>query len=797
MMFESSDWKGFLNADQIGRMAGAGYEDLVALVFKELGDNALDATGSCRYGLVRALDGKVIGGFVEDDGEGIPGKTPEEISDFFSVSRKLCSSKKIRLPTRGALGNGLRVVSGAVYVLEGYLVVETGGYRMKIVVDSRDGVARPLEVQTSHWKGTRIEFYLDLLRGEWSGGTRWIEQALRLATGTYYKGMTSPFWYDVDSFFDLSSSAPKDATVRQFVEKFDGCTGKRAAKIAEPFKDGTIYRLIRDLNKEESRELLTRARAAVVPVKHQRLGFIGADAFDQRCDGDYYDPFFYARKEGTFSPPTRGTRAEIPFVVEVWAQIATGCASASVYINRTPICQTLSVGWRSDGNKTEDKKLTVEGLGIVDAGYYYPIPGIKKPVYLNINIITPYIPITSTGKSPDLHLLKNAIYDAIEAAAKKAIRAEPKDSEHDKKNIIKEFIFESIPEAADHTGGGMYFGQRNLFYTLRKMWENTGDKRELQWGTFQQYVTDYEVENGAIPMMTRDNRGSIYHPHDGTEIPLGTLSVDRYNRPEWTFNKVLFVEKEGFFEAMKQVQFPEKNDCVLISSKGNATRAVKDVIDLIAETGEPVTVYCVHDADAYGTIIFEKLQEATKARPARKIEIVNIGLEPWTAEKMGLSPEKTATKDRKAPVANYVINYDNQHDTNWKGWLQQYRIEINQLTTPQFIKYVDDQIAKHGNAGKVIPPDVVIQKRLDEETTRLIHDKALELLQSEIDAKEAELKGRVAVVDIKTVRDFVVEYLTDVPADSWKDAVDECAGELVDEELDYKLDGGAMAEVAL
>jgi hypothetical protein len=331
------------------------------------------------------------------------------------------------------------------------------------------------------------------------------------------------------------------------------------------------------------------------------------------------------------------------------------------------------------------------------------------------------------------------------------------------------------------------------------MWESTGDNRELQWGTFQQYITDYELENGPIPMMTRDSRGAIYHPHDEGEIPLGTLSVDRYIRPEWTFNKMLFVEKEGFFEAIKQSHWPEIHDCVLISSKGNATRAAKDVIDLIAETGEPVTVYCVHDSDAYGTVIYEKLQEATKARPARKIEIVNIGLEPWTAQEMGLSPEKTATKEKKAPVAEYIKTYDREHGTRWESWLQSYRIEINQLTTPQFIKYVDEQIAKRGDPGKVIPPDTVIRTRLDQKTKELIHTKALELLLPEIEAKKAELKKQVVGVDIKNVRDFVVGYLEDVPVDSWKDAVDVCADELVErdeEPVEPEEVGGKMKEVA-
>ena len=66
-------------------------------------------------------------------------------------------------------------------------------------------------------------------------------------------------------------------------------------------------------------------------------------------------------------------------------------------------------------------------------------------------------------------------------------------------------------------------------------------------------------------------------------------------------------------------------------------RAAKDLVDKLAEHDEPVTIFCVHDADAAGTLIYQTFQEATKARrEARKIKIVDLGLQPWEAIAMGL-----------------------------------------------------------------------------------------------------------------------------------------------------------------
>jgi hypothetical protein len=95
-------------------------------VLKELADNALDAGGMVRIGQLQ--DG---GWYVEDDGPGIAGD-PADIARLFSIRRPLVSSKLLRLPMRGALGNGLRVVAGAVLASDGRLVLETRGRRLDL-----------------------------------------------------------------------------------------------------------------------------------------------------------------------------------------------------------------------------------------------------------------------------------------------------------------------------------------------------------------------------------------------------------------------------------------------------------------------------------------------------------------------------------------------------------------------------------------------------------------------------------------------------------------------------------------
>ena len=98
----------------------------------------------------------------------------------------------------------------------------------------------------------------------------------------------------------------------------------------------------------------------------------------------------------------------------------------------------------------------------------------------------------------------------------------------------------------------------------------------------------------------------------------------------------------------------------------------------------------MHDADAAGTMIYQTLQEETKARGARKVEIVNLGLEPWEGIAMDLEVENVDAGERRKPVADYIRAHT---DRDWEDWLQTHRIEINAMTTPQFIRWLDGKMA--------------------------------------------------------------------------------------------------------
>ena len=198
---------------------------LPKLVLKELADNALDAGGTVRVGQLE--DG---GWYVEDDGPGIAGE-PAEIARLFSIRRPLVSSKLLRLPTRGALGNGLRVVAGAVLASGGRLVVETRGRRLDLRPQDNGDTLAAFE-PCARTTGTRVEIHL----GEGLSGSdalAWARSAAELAgRGEIYRGRSSPHWYDGEAFFDLLQAAGS-RSVRELVAELDGCTGAKAGRITK------------------------------------------------------------------------------------------------------------------------------------------------------------------------------------------------------------------------------------------------------------------------------------------------------------------------------------------------------------------------------------------------------------------------------------------------------------------------------------------------------------------------------------------------------------------------------------
>jgi hypothetical protein len=681
---ERPDWTQFRSLGTLGQKAGVPAAHLRRLALKELVDNALDAGGQMT--LRQPQPGHYV---IKDDGPGIDG-SPEQVARLFSIERGLVSSKLWRKPLRGALGNGLRVVAGALIASGGGFLIVTTRNRRLAITPLEDGGSAVTAEEADFPIGTRIEISFGPLLPQDHAALGWARAAIEMGGYDAYAGKSSAHWFDADAFYELVHCSGS-RLVRDLIANLDGCSGGKAGEVASAF----LGRSCASLTRAETTMLLELAQDMTTPPAIKRLGAVG------KIDSL---PAHYAREEGTVTLGARVPKAKIPFIVEAWADALQADdvdgSVINVCINRTPITGEVEVTLGSDG------KLAIFGCGL---HHYLDVPTQKGKWVLTLNITAPYVPITTEGKEPDLATFKDAILAALSGAIKRAHRNMPKKRSFSQKDVVIANLTEAIAKAS---GDGKYrFEQRQLLYALRPIVkQETGT--DLQTANFNGIITDYEAEHAEIAGMYRDNRGAIYHPHtDEGDIPVGTLMVESYNRPLWAFNKIVYIEKQGFFETLKAEGWPERHDCALLTSKGFTTRAVKDLIDHLAEHNEPVQVFCVHDADAAGTMIHQTLQNATRARGRRLIEIVNFGLEPREARGMGLEVESFEKSKSYRPVADYIP--DGVDGDYWDEWLQSNRYELNAMTTPQFLDWITAKIEAHG-AGKLVPPDEIIVGEVDE-----------------------------------------------------------------------------------
>jgi hypothetical protein len=821
LLFAREDWSLYTSLATLPQRAGVPAAELPRLVVKELVDNALDAADAAgRPGAVEISIDKHGNLIVRDQGTGIVDATPNRLAALFCVARLMLSSKLLRRPTRGAVGNGLRVCLGFLTAVRGRLIVDTGNIRVELVPEI-DGTSRivstepiaPIVGVTLTAGADNAPFTREHLA--------WAEDAIELARQSgkaSFIGRPSSHWLDLNHFRVLLRAAVGDISVRQFLGELDGCTGSKAqSRIAARF----LRRPAASLDATEAAELLAAAQSATKPPKPKALCPLGRDAVVSAG---------YAIAEGMFAEGEHAPRAKIPFLVECWAdgffpKEQEDRLTSGIYMNRTrALAPCTGSVWHGQ------LSLTLSGTAIraqVPAGPHYRIV---------INITSPMFRLISDAKTPDCLPFRNALTKAVSNAARQAGRdiaaemsAEQKrvaerqrqyqreeaeeqrlsdrearqrrqavlammKAERKARPTIRGVVVELLPGAIEiESASGLMFNTRRIVYRIRdQVQQRTG--KELTQGYFDDLLTEIEAEHGDLhPLLIREARGSFYIPHSyGGATPLGTLTVRRFHRPAWTFNKIVAIEKDDLRLMLEQADWGNRHDAFLMSAKGFNTRAARDLIDKIGETSEPVKVCSVHDGDWAGTVIQHTLQHATLARGARKIEVIDLGLQPWEGVALGLPVEKVPVKFNKdgqpmrRAVGDYVRARTDRAPTgeSWEEWLQHSRIELNAFTSAELIDWLDRKMAEVG-AGKVIPPDDIlvdgfgervreraqqsvaetINKRLDAEVAAIEAEQAeaTKDIRAEIDRITADLRAQLAVISepyeqrIETARTVAAE----------------------------------------
>jgi hypothetical protein len=346
------------------------------------------------------------------------------------------------------------------------------------------------------------------------------------------------------------------------------------------------------------------------------------------------------------------------------------------------------------------------------------------------------------------------------------------------KVYINEIVSEVLPRAI--TNAGANFNARDLYYATRALcyqhseWE---DGKRLEYKYFSQtLLTEYQEENGLIAGLWRDPRGHLHEPHTGNSIGLGTIEVANYEFPEYTFDKILYVEKEGELSKLQAAKLAERYDMAICSGKGQPTEAVRTLFER-AEGGD-YQLFVFHDADLDGYDIARVMGEETRRMPGYFVDVIDIGLTVEDALEMELSPEPFSRKkniswDLRMRLSGVAEEYLCQ--PRYGGGLKGHRFELNAiLPDTSRIEYIERKLKEKGVRPKVIPPEEALAERREKTYREKVEGWVDDIIEEILDS--GELKNKMVAefqerFKLQGARAWIETSFKDDDTLSWRDAL--------------------------
>ena len=802
------------------------------VIVKELLDNSLDACEEA--GILPEIILSVEGDkrdiiTVQDNGNGMSAEVVTKILDFTSTTSDKAAYVS---PTRGSQGNALKTILAIPYVLsegkeDSRLVIESQGIRhdIRINLDAIEGKANISHDQTEIVKidGTKISVYttidLELSKPEFlqiacgfsffsphaTIRTRGLcdKDTCDQATNTSWNKWTpsdptSPHWYTLDNFkkliaahIALSRDGGRDYTIREFVSQFRGLSSTQRQKRITDHLYNSIKRLsdlVADgkLNETLINFLLSEMQKESKPVPPEMLGIIGQAHFEQR----------YWEEGATIKYHCIKNKGPVPFVVEAAFGYNSNLDSPviSFGLNFSPTFFDPFANMSLSGGK--DKS----GWGVKGLARSFYLKDHDK-AWLTVHVTHPALLFSDKGKS---HItaatedLKDAVGLAIAAvlkehyalrkkadkqsAAEERHEQEAQEAARPKQMSLKEAVFTVLPQAIAKasTDGKYEFQDRQLYYVVREFIKQYTNK-ELTFSYFSPpLLTEYEEEHGEIAGLLFDGRGHFQEPHQANEFELGTKEVNNYQIPDYEYDKILFIEKEGFKPILDAACLGQRYDMAIMTDKGYIVRAAKKL--LARATAKQITILAVHDADISGYDIARTLEEETRTTKGLVVKVIDIGLKVADALAMGLSPEPVNVKHEISSKLKLRLTPQEIE------FFKKYRIELNAMASGQFIDWIESNIAKLGLAKKVIPPSEILsndiflklESGLKERADAVIKETLGEMI-GDLDQLAVDLLKQVKKPNVEGHIDELRNDMAGLPTQHWRSWATNKAEALADE----------------
>jgi hypothetical protein len=127
-------------------------------------------------------------------------------------------------------------------------------------------------------------------------------------------------------------------------------------------------------------------------------------------------------------------------------------------------------------------------------------------------------------------------------------------------------------------------------------------------------------------------------------------------------------------------------------------------------------------------------------------------------------------------VADYVRERDDlaPNGTSWENWLQTHRIELNAMTTPQFIAWLDGKLAGY---EKLIPPPDILEAELNARIEKKVRDSVVErvLREANVDSQVTAALADIETPDGTALAKGITQLFEGRPDAEWRDHVETVA----------------------
>jgi len=372
------------------------------------------------------------------------------------------------------------------------------------------------------------------------------------------------------------------------------------------------------------------------------------------------------------------------------------------------------------------------------------------------------------------------------------------------KMSVRDAAFQVMQEAYKKasSNGRFYTTARQVMYAARpniiEMTENNTPWKNSSYFT-QNLLKDYIEQNNPDwkEKVVWDPRGHFKEPHTGKSVELGGIKVREYLKnwnsnisefpkvsfsqrimtvgPQYRFNSVLFIEKEGFDQILEDAGISRRFDIALMSTKGIPVGAACELASHLYKT-VGVQIFVLHDFDLAGFKIVNTLLNGTRMNEG--VPVIDLGLRLEDVD--GLQSEPVEYKQQADPT-DYLIDCDATWDeceflvTGQRGmtWIGE-RVELNAMTSEQLISFLEEKFDEH-DVKKLVPDKTILESSLRRAFyCQTLVDKSHEIQKN----VKAELNLRKIPKDLqKSVR----QLLENNEKYSWDEAIWEIAAEMIEE----------------